>query len=154
MYRNRSKKPNIQVIFSSTKGTGDNTNRNYFIDWNALFDKRKSYKVSFNMITGQTTSNNAPLLVAISFGQTPYVYKQYDDNTYGTINWTGMVKQFRYTNLVQGFLTEINTNEPVYLELPPSGNFCNIKIIISTTENVLSSASFTNWVMFMNFQEI
>lgn len=150
----RSKKPNIQVIFSSTKGTGDNTNRNYFIDWNCLFDKRKSYKMSFNMITGNTISNNAPLLLEISFGQAPLVNKQYDDTTFGSINWTGYVKQFRYTNISQGYLTEMNTNNPVYLELPPSGNFCNIKIINSNTENVFASASFSNWVIIMNFQEL
>lgn len=150
----RSKKPNTKVIFSTSKGTGDNTNRNFFIDWNCLFTKQKKYKVTFNFITGQTANNYAPLLLAISFGQAPLVYKQYDNTTFGSINWTGYVKQFRYTDLNQAFLTEMNTNNPVYLECPPCGNFCNIRIINANTENVLSSALFSNWVMIMNFQEL
>lgn len=119
----------VNVVLNSNNAIAGNTSQStYFVDWNAILDRKKSYYLHFVYI-GEVNHYDGSNLATV---YATFNTENYQPTFNGTIN-TQMLG-FLMPTLLQGgsnsFLQSLdNTNLPIYMETPPNNNTFNISIL-------------------------
>jgi hypothetical protein len=153
----------VSVILNSNNAISGNTQKaEYFIDWNSVLDKNKSYIMHYTYLGGQNTYTGSKL---------PCLYLSFNTNSYITSTTANTIR----TQMI-GFLKPIvlvgsedscylqaedNTNLPLYVEAGSMSPNFSVSILTSDnpplpyTDNTIGTpAPPAQYVLSLRFTEI
>lgn len=151
----------VNVILNSNNAVSGNTQQaNYYIDWNAVLDRKKSYYMHFIYMGGPNTYDGAKL---------PTIYANFNTNNViangsgaQSSHMIGLLMPSVMTGGTKTYLQSLdNTNLPIYLEVPPNNNNFTISILDNsiiplpwTDSNVGGAEPPGPYVLILRFTEV
>ena len=154
----------VNVILNSKQRSttvGDTQTANYFIDWKAILDVKKKYKLTWTYIGGSNIITGTKI---------PMVYVNFNINSYAatytmtstpTTTCLGCLKPVQLTSGTANsayLVAETNTNECIYLDCIPLSNFFNVSIYDNTgalfTDNAGTPAKPAEYILTLKFTEL
>ncbi len=123
----------VNIILNSNNALSGNTQESdYFVDWNALLDKRKKYWLKFVYLGGGNTFNGSKLAT---------LYANFNTNNYTTGTQNTQMLGVLMPSVLAGsisFLQSLdNTNVPILLDTPPNNNNFSISIYDNSATHAL-----------------
>jgi len=152
----------VNVVLNSNNAIAGTDTRSltYFIDWDAILDRKKKYHLHFVYMGGANTYTGTKL---------PTIYATFNTENYlpnitGTIN-TQMLGVLMPTVLAGASSTSFfqsldNTNLPIFMNTPPNNNTFTISILDNqaTPVGYLDNAGTPNppapYVLILRFSEV
>lgn len=152
----------VNVILNSNNAIAgaDTRSLTYFIDWNAILDRKKKYNLHFVYMGGVNTYTGTRL---------PTIYATFNTENYqpsinGTVN-TQMLGLLMPTVLAGASSTSFfqsldNTNVPIYMETPPNNNTFNINILdnqatpVGYLDNAGTPVPPAPYILILRFSEV
>jgi len=148
------------VLNSNNAVSGASNQATFFIDWGAILDDRKAYRLHWTYVGGGNTFSAATKVpqVQVDFQTRQYLNR---NSIMGAPTTTTIgALRFNATAVIAYLFADDNNNPPVYLDSRPYNN--NFTVSIYNTDATPTLWKDTNavpanpaaWIMTLSFQEI
>ena len=149
------------VVLNSNNAVSGSTSNNatFFVDWGAILDDRKAYKLHWTYIGGNNAMGAATKVAQVraDFQTRQYLNKS---STLGapTTQTIGNLRFFAASGTLAYLFADDGNNPPVYLESRPYNNMFQVSIY----DNAATPALWTDtaaavpaaWMLTLSFQEV
>ena len=149
------------VLNSNNKVSGVNNDAVYFVDWGAILQNRKKYKLHWTYV-GQSNVITAASKVAqvqVDFQVNNYLNR---DSTMGapTTQTIGCLRTFYVNGTINYLFADDNNNPPIYLDSRPQNNTFRVQVLTNDSPPVAWKDNTTttpvvngNYMLTLSFQE-
>lgn len=147
------------VLNSNNKVSGANNDAVYFVDWGAILEDRKKYRLHWTYAAQNNAFAAATKLaqVQVDFNMQSYLNRS---STFGAPS-TQCIGALRtnYVNANVNYLfADDNNNPPIYLDSRPQNNTFRVQVLTNDAVPVLwtdsTPAVNANYILTLSFQEI
>lgn len=153
----------INVVLNSNNALSGSTNNNatYFVDWGAILEDRKAYKMHFSYTGQPNTLTSASKLaqVVVDFQTRNYLNRtsQMGAPTTQTI---GVLRSFYLNGTVNYLFSDDSNNPPLYLDSRPQNNTFRVQVLtndatpVAWTDNAGTPVANNAYILMLSFQEV
>lgn len=149
------------VLNSNNKVSGANNDAQYFIDWGAILQNRKKYKMHWTYVGQANTITIATKVaqVQVDFNTRSYLNKS---STFGapSTQFIGTLRTFYVNGTINYLFADDNNNPPIYLNSRPQNNTFRVQVLnndatpAAWVDNAGTPVVNNNYILTLSFQEI
>lgn len=149
------------VLNSNNKVSGTNNDAVYFVDWGAILQNRKKYKMHWTYVSQSNTITAATKVaqVQVDFQTNNYLNRS---STMGapTTQTIGCLRTFYVNGTINYLFADDNNNPPIYLGSRPQNNTFRVQVLNNDAtptawlDNAAVPVVNGNYMLTLSFQEL
>ena len=149
------------VLNSNNKVSGTNNDAVYFVDWGAILQNRKKYRMHWTYVGQANTITIASKVaqVQVDFQTNNYLNRS---STMGapTTQTIGCLRTFYVNGTINYLFADDNNNPPIYLDSRPQNNTFRVQVLnndatpAAWVDNAGAPVANNNYMLTLSFQEI
>ena len=153
----------VNVVLNSNNAIAGSTNNNatYFVDWSAILDDRKPYRLHWTYVSQPNTLTAASKLaqVQVDFNTRAYLNKTSFMGAPNT-QTIGVLRSFYLNGTVNYLFSDDNNNPPIYLNSRPQNNLFRVQVLtndatpVAWLDNAGVPVANNAYILTLSFQEI
>ena len=153
----------VNVVLNSNNALSGSTTSNatYFVDWSAILDDRKPYRMHWTYVSQSNTITAATKVaqVVVDFNTRAYLNRT---SMMGAPNTQtiGCLRTFYVNGTINYLFADDNNNPPLYLDSRPQNSVFRVQILnndatpAAWTDNAGVPVAPGNYILTLSFQEI
>jgi len=153
----------VNIVLNSNNALAGSTTSNatYFIDWGAVLDDRKPYRMHWTYVSQSNTITAATKVaqVQVDFQTRAYLNRSSQMGAPNT-QTIGALRTFYVNGTVNYLFADDNNNPPVYLDSRPQNNIFRVQILtndatpVAWTDNAGTPVAPGNYLLTLSFTEM